>query len=100
MTAQSYVYKLYELQSAIGLTLTGIQCTTTQDPFIKTCASTIPMSFDSPGKVVDMTVTIAGIESPHSASTTVPQLIVPPTPPTNLRMFRYVGTIPAAPGGK
>jgi hypothetical protein len=94
-TAQGYVYKMYQVGSATGVTLTGVTCTTTADAFIKTCASTVPVALAVVGFNLDMTATIGGIETSHSNSAVVPPLAVPPAPPTNLRLLRYFGTIPA-----
>lgn len=93
-TAQSYVYKMYQVGSAVGVTLTGVTCTTTADAFIKTCAATVPTSLNVVGLNLDMTATINGIETAHSTSAVVPPLFVPPSPPSNLRLLRYVGTTP------
>lgn len=93
-TAQSYIYKMYQVGSATGITLTGVTCTTTADAFIKTCAATVPAALSAAGLNLDMTATINGIETSHSTSAIVPPLFVPPSPPSNLRMLRYVGTIP------
>lgn len=94
VTAQSYVYKMYVVGSAVGTTLTGVACTTTADQFIKTCAATLPSQFDQPGIQVDMTATVDGIETVHSSAATVPPQIIPPTPPSNLRLIRIA--VPAA----
>ena len=94
-TAQGYVYKMYQVGSATGITLTGVTCTTTADAFIKTCASTVPTALAIVGISVDMTATIGGIETSHSNGAVVPPLAIPPSPPTNLRLLRYFGTIPA-----
>lgn len=99
-TAQGYVYKMYQVGSATGSTLTGVQCTTTADAYIKTCAATVPAALNIPGISVDMTATVGGIETVHSSAAVVPPLFVPPAPPTNLRLLRYVGTIPAPTDGK
>lgn len=93
-TAQSYVYKMYQVGSAVGTTLTGVQCTTTADAYVKTCAATVPTALNVVGLNLDMTATINGIETAHSTSAVVPPLFVPPSPPENLRMLRYVGTTP------
>jgi hypothetical protein len=95
-TAQSYVYKMYQVGSAVGVTLTGVACTTTADAFIKTCAATVPTTLNAAGLNLDMTATINGIETSHSNAAIVPPVFVPPAPPSNLRMQRYVGTIPVA----
>lgn len=94
-TAQGYVYKMYQVGAATGTTLTGVGCTTTADAYVKTCAATVPTTYDKPGISVDLTATIQGIETAHSNAAVVPPLFVPPAPPTNLRLLRYVGTIPA-----
>ncbi len=96
-TAQSYTYKLYQVGAAIGVILQPVSCTTTADAYIKTCAADVPTSLSAPGLLVDLTATIGGIETPHSSSAVVPPLFVPPAPPTNLRLLRYVGTIPVTP---
>lgn len=96
-TAQSYTYKLYQVGAAIGVILQPVSCTTTADAYIKTCAADVPTTLSAPGLLVDMTATIGGIETPHSTSAVVPPLFVPPAPPTNLRLLRYVGTIPVTP---
>ncbi len=93
-TAQSYTYKLYQVGSATGIILQPVNCTTTADAYIKTCAADVPTALSAPGLLVDMTATIGGIETPHSTSAVVPPLFVPPAPPSNLRLLRYVGTIP------
>ncbi len=95
-TAQSYIYKLYQVGAAVGTTLTGVSCTTTADAFIKTCAATVPTALNAAGLNLDMTATINGIETAHSNAAIVPPQFVPPAPPSNLRMQRYVGTIPVA----
>lgn len=96
-TAQSYTYKVYMLGAAVGTALTGVQCTTTADEFIKTCSTTLPPTFDIPGADVDMTATISGLETIHSASVKVPPKFIPPNPPTNPRIIRIV--VPASPTG-
>jgi len=93
-TAQSYIYKMYQVGSATGVTLTGVACTTTADQYVKTCAATVPTALNVAGFNLDMTATINGIETSHSTSAIVPPLFVPPAPPTNLRMIRVVGTVP------
>ncbi len=93
-TAQGYVYKMYQVGSATGYTLTGVTCTTTADAYIKTCAATVPTALNVVGISVDMTATISGIETSHSTAAVVPPLFVPPSPPSNLRLLRYVGTTP------
>lgn len=93
-TAQGYVYKMYQVGSAIGTTLTGVTCTTTADAFIKTCAATVPAAMNVAGLNLDITATINGIETAHSTAAIVPPVFVPPAPPRNLRMLRYVGTTP------
>lgn len=93
-TAQGYIYKMYQVGSATGVTLTGVTCTTTADAFIKTCAATVPAALSAVGLNLDMTATINGIETSHSNAAIVPPVFVPPSPPSNLRMLRYVGTIP------
>lgn len=93
-TAQGYVYKMYQVGSATGVALTGVTCTTTADAFIKTCAATVPTSLAIVGISVDMTATVGGIETVHSTAAVIPPLFVPPSPPTNLRLLRYFGTIP------
>ena len=95
-TAQSYVYKLYQVGSAVGTTLSGVGCTTTADAFVKTCAATVPTALNVVGLNLDMTATINGIETSHSTSAVVPPAFVPPTPPENLRLIRYVGSTPVA----
>ena len=97
-TAQGYTYKIYQVGSAVGEVLLGVQCTTTADAFVKTCAATVPTAFSAPGLMVDLTAIIDGIETPHSTAATVPPLFVPPAPPRNLRLLRYVGTIPVPTG--
>lgn len=95
--AQGYTYKLYIVGSATSATLTpsGVTCTTTADPFIKTCSSVVPSSHSAPGLQVDLTVTVGGIESAHSGAATVPPLILPPAAPRNLRMLRSItATLP------
>lgn len=105
-TAQGYTYKMYQVGGAVGEVLTGVSCTTTADVYVKTCAATVPAAFSAPGLMVDLTALISGIETPHSNGATVPPLFVPPAPPRNLRLIRYVGTVPvpagvnpATPGG-
>jgi len=93
-TAQGYIYKMYQVGSATGITLTGVTCTTTADVYIKTCAATVPTALNVVGISVDMTATIGGIETSHSTAAVVPPLFVPPSPPSNLRLLRYVGTTP------
>lgn len=93
-TAQSYIYKMYQVGSAIGTALTGVTCTTTADVYVKTCAATVPTALNVAGFNLDMTATINGIETSHSTSAIVPPLFVPPAPPTNLRMIRVVGGTP------
>lgn len=93
-TAQGYLYKIFQVGGAVGEALLGVQCTTTADPFVKTCAATVPPAFSAPGLSVDMTATIDGIETAHSTAAIVPPLFVPPVPPRNLRMLRYVGQVP------
>lgn len=93
-TAQGYVYKMYQVGSATGYTLTGTTCTTTADAFIKTCAATVPTALNIVGISIDMTATVGGIETVHSTAAVVPPLFVPPSPPSNLRLLRYFGTIP------
>ncbi len=93
-TAQSYIYKMYQVGAAVGTTLTGVGCTTTADAYVKTCAATVPTAFNVAGLSLDMTATINGIETAHSNSAVVPPVFVPPAPPTNLRLQRVVGTTP------
>lgn len=93
--AQSYIYKMYQVGAATGVTLTGVGCTTTADPYVKTCAATVPTALSAPGLMVDLTATIDGIETSHSTAATVPPLFVPRAPPRNLRLLRYVGAVPA-----
>lgn len=95
-TAQGYIYKMYQVGSAVGTTLTGVACTTTADAYVKTCAATVPTALSAAGLNLDMTATINGIETSHSNAAIVPPVFVPPSPPSNLRMQRYVGTIPVA----
>lgn len=97
-TAQSYTYKVYIVGAAIGMVIQGPLCTTTPNDFIKTCAATLPPTLDIPGTNLDMTVTVDGIETAHSEAATVPPLIIPPTPPTNLRLQRILLQTPP-PGG-
>jgi hypothetical protein len=91
-TAQGYVYKIYQVGAAIGTTLTGVTCTTTADQYVKTCAATVPSAFNVAGLSVDLTATINGVETAHSNAAVVPPVIVPPAPPSNLRLQRVVGT--------
>jgi len=93
-TAQGYIYKMYQVGSATGITLTGVTCTTTADVYIKTCAATVPTALNVVGISVDMTATINAIETSHSNAAVVPPLFVPPAPPSNLRLLRYVGATP------
>lgn len=95
-TAQSYIYKMYQVGSAVGTTLTGVACTTTADAFVKTCAATVPTGLNVVGLNLDLTATINGIETAHSNAAVVPPAFVPPSPPSNLRLQRVVGTIPVA----
>lgn len=89
--AQAYIYKLYIVGSASGVSLAGVQCTTTADPFIKTCSAQVPTSHSAPGLQVDITVTdMNGVESAHSTAATVPPLILPPSAPRNLRLLRSI----------
>lgn len=93
-TAQSYIYKMYQVGAAVGTTLTGVQCTTTADAYVKTCAATVPAAFNVAGLSLDLTATINGIETAHSNAAIVPPVFVPPSPPGNLRMQRVVGGVP------
>lgn len=92
--AQGYTYKVYKVaDAASAITLTGIICTTTNDPFIKTCNAPLPSSLDVPGLTLDVTVTVTGIESAHSTPPAmVPQPTEPPKSPTNFRIFRQAIT--------
>lgn len=87
--AQGYVYKLYKFNDpSSGLVLTGVTCTTTTDPFTKTCTvSPVPMGYDAVGQALDMTAVVMGIETAHSNQATVPPPFQPPGPPTNLRFI-------------
>jgi hypothetical protein len=93
--AQSYIYKLYRFNDpSSALTLTGVACSTTADPFTKSCSvSPLPMGYDVVGQQVDMTVTVATIESSHSTTAVVPPPAQPPGPPTNLRFIQTVTSL-------
>lgn len=99
-TAQSYVYKAYVVGAAVGTTLTGVLCTTTVNEFIKTCAATLPPVLDIANASLDMTVTVDGVETAHSEAASVPPIIIPPTPPSNLRIQRILLQAPPTIGGK
>ncbi len=89
--AQGYTYKLYKIADpASGTVLGPISCTTTQDPFTKTCQSGVPSLFDVQDLQLDLTVIVNGIESVHSNPATVPGAIQAPTSPTNFRLLRSV----------
>ncbi len=93
-TAQSYIYKIYQVGSAVGTTLTGVACTTTADAYVKTCAATVPAAMNVAGLNLDLTATIGGIETAHSNAAVVPPVFVPPAPPSNLRLQRIVSGVP------
>ncbi len=88
--AQGYTYKLYKVSDAAGVVLTPIACTTTQDPYTKTCQAPVPggTGFDVVGIRVDMTVIISSVESPHSEAAIVPGAPEVPTAPQNFRLLR------------
>lgn len=90
--AQSYQYKLYRFNDpSSGLVLSGVTCTTTNDPFTKTCTvSPVPAGYDVVGQTLDMTAIVMGIETVHSNSAVVPPPFQPPGAPTNLRFIRVI----------
>src|ERR1051325_7088842 len=40
--AMAYTYRLYPEAATIGRELSGVSCTTTNDPFQKTCSAPVP----------------------------------------------------------
>jgi hypothetical protein len=102
--AQTYGYKLYKVSDpGSGTTLTGVTCTTTNDPYVKSCIGPVPSTFDIPGLILDLTCVVNGIESPHSNQAMVPPPAQPNTAPINTRLQRQVwnfikqiGTIPVS----
>jgi len=89
--AQGYTYKIYKFNDpASGTVLQGVTCTTTNDPFTKTCVAPVPAALNVSGTTLDMTAIVLGIETPHSTSAVVPAPLQPSAAPANLRFIQEV----------
>lgn len=75
--AQALIYRAYT-NNILVTTLSGITCTTTNDPKIKTCNTPLPQPLATEGLVFDITAVDPNTqrESAHS-----PAIKVPPPPP-------------------
>lgn len=96
--AQGYTYKIYKPSDpSSGTPLSGVLCTTTNDPFTKTCTAPLPTAFNVAGVTLDMTAIVVGIESPHSNTAVVPNPLQPGAAPTNFRLIQDVARLLLAP---
>lgn len=92
--AQGYTYKMYKVADAgSGTTLIDVVCTTTADPYTKTCTAPVPAVFNVVGLTLDMTAVIVGIETVHSTSAVVPPVAQPQAAPANFRIIRGVARL-------
>jgi hypothetical protein len=89
--AQGYGYKIYKTADpSSGIVLAMVTCTTTNDPFMKTCTAPLPPAYNVTGLSLDMTAIVAWIETPHSNVYVVPPPLTPPPAPANLRTIQTV----------